>query len=53
MSQTSMAMKHRRNRYLRILNQDKSIIINSMSNISNKYIDGVRKESLYQNSQSR
>ena len=48
-----MAMKYKENSYLGILNRNKSIIINSMSNISNIYIDGARKESLYQNSQSR
>ena len=35
-SQTNMAMKHRENSYLRILYQYESIIIISMSNISNK-----------------
>ena len=53
MSQTNMTMRHRENSYIGILNQDKSIIINSMSNISNKYINGAQKESLYQNPQSR
>ena len=48
-----MTMKYKENSYLGILNQNKSIIINSMSNISNKYINGARKESLHQNSQSR
>ena len=42
-------MKHKKDRYIRILDQDNSIIINSVSNISNKYIKGAQKESLYQN----
>ena len=52
-SQTNMTMRHRENSYIGILDQDKSIVINSMSNISNRYINGAQKESLYQNSQSR
>ena len=48
-----MATKYRRNSYLGILNQDKSIITIKMSNISNKYINEAQKESLYQNPQSR
>ena len=52
-SQTNIAMKHRRNSYLGILNQDKLIITIKISNISNKYINRAQKESLYQNPQSR
>ena len=52
-SQTNMAMKHKENSYLGILNQDKSIIIINISNVSNKYINEVQKESSYQNPQSR
>ena len=48
-----MAMKHKENSYLGILNQDKSIIIINISNVSNKYINEVQKESSYQNPQSR
>ena len=46
-------MKHIRNRYLKILNQDKSIITISISNILNKYINEVQKKWLSQNPRSR
>ena len=52
-SQTNMIMRHKENSHIGILDQKKSIIINSMLNISNEYINGEQKESLYQNPQSR
>ena len=52
-SQMNISMKHRENSYLRILYQDESIIIISMSTISNKYINEAQRKSLCQNLQSR
>ena len=49
-SQTNTSMKHRRKHGIEILNQDKSVNIINMSNISNKYINEALRKSLYQKS---